>query len=89
LAAIRYKKKRFIQIYRINSITRWYCRVCALICAVSGELLPPSPSHRVTARKKQLLSGALQMFADGRIRKEECSADEEELYEQIGRLKMA
>jgi putative transposase len=45
-------------------------------------------SGRVTAWKKQLLSGAPELFADGRTRKEESSADKEELYEQIGRLKM-
>jgi putative transposase len=45
-------------------------------------------SNRVTAWKKQLLSGSPELFADGRSRKELSSADEEELYEQIGRLKM-
>jgi transposase len=45
-------------------------------------------SSRVTAWKKQLLSGAPELFVDGRTRREESSADEEELYEQIGRLKM-
>ena len=45
-------------------------------------------SGQVTAWKKQLLAGAPELFADGRRRREERSADEEELYEQIGRLKM-
>jgi len=43
---------------------------------------------QVTAWKKQLLTGAPELFADGRKRREESSAAEEELYEQIGRLKM-
>ena len=42
----------------------------------------------MTAWKKQLLAGAPKLFADGRGRKDETSGDEEELYEQIGRLKM-
>ena len=45
-------------------------------------------SSQVTAWKKQLLSGAPELFADGRKRQDDSSADEEELYEQIGRLKM-
>ena len=45
-------------------------------------------TSQVTAWKKQLLSGAPELFADGRARKDESSAEEEELYEQIGRLKM-
>jgi putative transposase len=44
---------------------------------------------QVTAWKKQLLAGAASLFEDRRGRKpDESSADEEELYEQIGRLKM-
>lgn len=43
---------------------------------------------QVTAWKKQLLSGAPELFADGRSRQAESSAQEQELYEQIGRLKM-
>lgn len=45
-------------------------------------------SSQVTAWKKQLLSGAPELFVDGRKRRDESTADEEELYEQIGRLKM-
>lgn len=45
-------------------------------------------TSQVTAWKKQLLSGAAELFADGRSRQAETSAAEEELYEQIGRLKM-
>lgn len=45
-------------------------------------------ANQVSAWKKQLLEGATELFADGRSRKEEASAAEEELYEQIGRLKM-
>jgi putative transposase len=45
-------------------------------------------TSQVTAWKKLLLSGAPELFADGRSRQDESSADEQELYEQIGRLKM-
>jgi transposase len=45
-------------------------------------------SSQVTAWKKQLLSGVAELFVDGRSRQQESSANEEELYEQIGRLKM-
>jgi len=44
---------------------------------------------QVTAWKKQLLEGVAGLFEDGRSKRAiEDSADEEELYEQIGRLKM-
>jgi len=44
---------------------------------------------QVTAWKKQLLAEAASLFEDRRSRKQdESTADEEELYEQIGRLKM-
>ena len=44
---------------------------------------------QVTAWKKQLLERAAGMFEDGRSKRPaEDAADEEELYEQIGRLKM-
>ena len=44
---------------------------------------------QVTAWKKQLLAGAAELFEDRRSRKpDEGSANEQELYEQIGRLKM-
>lgn len=44
---------------------------------------------QVTAWKKQLLSGASELFEDRRgKRPDEASANEQELYEQIGRLKM-
>jgi len=42
----------------------------------------------MTAWKKQLLAGVPELFADGRSRPKETSADEQEIYEQIGRLKM-
>jgi putative transposase len=45
-------------------------------------------TSQVTAWKKLLLAGAPELFADGRTRRDETSADEQELYEQIGRLKM-
>ena len=44
-------------------------------------------SNQVSAWKKQLLEGAPELFADRRTREEEGAAVEE-LYEQIGRLKM-
>lgn len=44
---------------------------------------------QVAAWKKQLLEHAAELFADGRRRgADEPSTDEQELYEQIGRLKM-
>lgn len=45
-------------------------------------------SSQVTAWKKHLLSGATELFADGRSRQTESTVAEQELYEQIGRLKM-
>ncbi len=45
-------------------------------------------ASQVTAWKKQLLAGVPELFADGRSRQDEASANEEALYEQIGRLKM-
>lgn len=43
----------------------------------------------MTAWKKQLLAGASGLFEDQRGRKpDEPAADEQGLYEQIGRLKM-
>jgi putative transposase len=46
-------------------------------------------TSQVTAWKKRLLEGVSELFADGRKnRKDEPSVDEQELYEQIGRLKM-
>ena len=44
---------------------------------------------QITAWKKQLLSGASELFADGRRKRTgDQTASEQELYEQIGRLKM-
>ena len=45
-------------------------------------------TNQVSAWKRQLLAGAPELFADGRGHKDETSAAEDELYEQIGRLKM-
>jgi transposase-like protein len=46
-------------------------------------------TSQITSWKRQLLAGVPELFADGRRRpKEDTSADEQELYEQIGRLKM-
>jgi putative transposase len=45
-------------------------------------------ASQVTAWKKQLLEGVAELFADGRNRQEDSPAPEQELYEQIGRLKM-
>ena len=43
---------------------------------------------QVTAWKKQLLEGVAELFGDGRGKRAEEATNEEELYEQIGRLKM-
>lgn len=43
---------------------------------------------QVTAWKKQLLEQAAGLFEDGRGRRDETAANEQELFEQIGRLKM-
>jgi transposase len=44
---------------------------------------------QITAWKKQLLEGAAGLFEDGRGRRpDEGAANNQELYEQIGRLKM-
>jgi transposase-like protein len=46
-------------------------------------------TSQVAAWKKQLLGGAVELFADGRRKRaEDDAAGETELYEQIGRLKM-
>ena len=46
-------------------------------------------ASQIASWKRQLLDGVPELFADGRSRKsDEASADEQELYEQIGRLKM-
>jgi putative transposase len=46
-------------------------------------------TSQVTAWKKHLLAQAAELFEDGRRRgDEDRSARQEELYEQIGRLKM-
>jgi transposase len=46
-------------------------------------------ASQVAAWKRQLLDGVAELFEDGRSRRgEDTAAPEEELYEQIGRLKM-
>jgi putative transposase len=46
-------------------------------------------TSQVTAWKKQLLEHVAELFEDGRAKQAgESSADEQELFEQIGRLKM-
>ena len=45
-------------------------------------------ASQVAAWKQQLLSGAAELFEDGRRPRDETSADEQALFEQIGRLKM-
>jgi transposase-like protein len=45
-------------------------------------------TSQVKAWKKQLMDQVAELFADGRQRRGEQATDEQELYEQIGRLKM-
>lgn len=46
-------------------------------------------ASQITAWKKQLLEGVAGLFEDGRgKRTDEAAANDQELYEQIGRLKM-
>lgn len=46
-------------------------------------------ANQISSWKRQLLDGVPELFADGRRRKQsESSANEQELFEQIGRLKM-
>ena len=45
-------------------------------------------SSQVTAWKKQLLEQAAGLFEDGRQRRDDTAANEQQLFEQIGRLKM-
>jgi len=45
-------------------------------------------ASQVTAWKKQLMEQAASLFEDGRTRRQEQTANEQELFEQIGRLKM-
>ena len=44
--------------------------------------------NQVSAWKRKLMSEAAALFEDGRKRRHEEDANEQELYEQIGRLKM-
>ena len=44
--------------------------------------------NQVSAWKRKLISEAAALFEDGRRRRKNEEADEQELYEQIGRLKM-
>ena len=45
-------------------------------------------ANQVSAWKKQLLDHAAELFADKRQSVQESGPDEQELYAQIGRLKM-
>ena len=45
-------------------------------------------TSQVTAWKKQLMAQVAELFADGRQRRADQATDEQELYEQISRLKM-
>jgi len=45
-------------------------------------------TSQVTAWKKHLLEQVAELFEDGRARCHEQAANDQELYEQIGRLKM-
>ena len=56
----------------------------------TAQVAPQYAVHatQVSAWTQQLLDGASEVFADGRSRQAEASAREEDLFEQIGRLKM-
>jgi transposase-like protein len=65
------------------------------LAAVRGDLTTAEVASKfavhasqVSSWKQRLLAGAAELFADGRSRKDEQTADEQELYAQIGRLKM-
>jgi len=45
-------------------------------------------TSQVTAWKKRLMAKLAELFVDGRQRRGDHATDEQELYEQIGRLKM-
>jgi putative transposase len=45
-------------------------------------------TSQVTAWKKQLLDQAVGLFEDARGRRDQAGSNEQELFEQIGRLKM-
>ncbi len=45
-------------------------------------------TSQVTSWKKQLLDQAAGLFEDSRTRRDETAASEQQLFEQIGRLKM-
>lgn len=45
-------------------------------------------TSQVTDWKKQLMGEVAELFVDGRHRRPDQTTDEQELYEQIGRLKM-
>jgi transposase-like protein len=56
----------------------------------TAELASEHQVHasQVAAWKQQLLDQAAELFEDGRRKRHEEAAQEQELYEQIGRLKM-
>ena len=65
------------------------------LAAVRGDLTTAELASKfavhasqVCSWKQRLLAGAAELFAEGRGPRDEQSADEQELYAQIGRLKM-
>ena len=66
----------------------------ALAAATGDHTTAQLPSQfgiytsQVTAWKKQLMAQVAELFADGRQRRADQATDEQELFEQIGRLKM-
>ena len=65
------------------------------LAAIRGEKTLAQIAHQygvhgnqVSAWKRKLLEDAMELFQDGRRKSKKEEVNEEELYEQIGRLKM-
>jgi transposase-like protein len=71
------------------------CKAKVALAAVQGDRTTAQlasqfgiHTSQVTAWKKRLMAQVAKLFADGRQRRADQATDEQELYEQIGRLKM-